>query len=83
MGIAKFAGKLCKLDGEMTVQAAAEVAGEAVLMYRRVVAVLHSQPTWDVVAGRSSNEGSTGNWLSTEEELIVMRLVVEQHAHRG
>lgn len=45
MGIAKSAGKVGKVSGQMSVQAAAEVAGEGVLMYRRVVAVAHSQPT--------------------------------------
>lgn len=79
--IAKFAGKVFKVEGDMSVQAAAEVAGEAVLMDCRVVAVVHSQPTWDVVAGRSCSEVSTENWLSAEEELIAVGLVLEQHAH--
>lgn len=79
MGIAKFAGTVGKVAGEMSVQAASEVAGEAILMYRRFVTVIHSQPTWDVVAGSRSDSGSPGNWLSREEELVVMGLVLEQH----
>lgn len=34
----------------MSVQAAAEVAGEGLLMYRRVVGMAHFQPTRDAVA---------------------------------
>lgn len=82
MGLAKFGGKIVKVGGSMSLEAAGDVAGEAVLMYRRWVAVAHSQPTWNVVAGRGSGAGSDDNWLSAEEELIVMGLVLE-HDHRG
>lgn len=40
MGIAKFAGKVGRVSGQISVQATAEVAREGVLMYRRVVAHL-------------------------------------------
>lgn len=45
MGLAKFAGKLGKVSGVLSAEAVAEGAGEAVLMYGRFVAVVHTQPT--------------------------------------
>lgn len=78
MGIVKFTGKLAKVGGKLlTVEAAGEVAGEAVLMFSRFVAVIHSQPTWNVAVGHRSAPGVGGNWLTREEELIVMGLVLE------
>lgn len=44
-------------------------------MYRRFMAVAHSQPTWEVMTGRGDHEMSNGNWLTAEEELIVMGLM--------
>lgn len=52
-------------------------AGEAVLMYSRFMAVVYSQPTWDVVTGLCTGEGLNGNRLSAEEELMVMGLLLE------
>lgn len=56
------------------------MAGEALLMYSRVVAVLHPHPTSDLEASRG--RGATvpavgGNLLTAEEELIVIGLVLE------
>lgn len=83
MGVAKFAGKVGKVGGKlMTVEAAVEVGGEAVLMYSRFMGVVHSQPTWDVVTGRSSDATFNGNRLSAEEELLVMGLLLEKEYRR-
>lgn len=78
MGVAKFTAKLAKVGGQLlTVVAAGEVAGEAVLMYSRYMAVVNSQSTWEVRAVRTSAAVCDENRLSPEEELIVMGLVVD------
>lgn len=83
MGIAKFAGKVGKVGGQlMTVEAAVEVRGEAVLMYTRFMGVVHSQPTWDVGFGPSSGAMFNGNCLTAEEELLVMGLLLEKEYRR-
>lgn len=78
MGTAKFAGKLAKVSGQLfTLVAAGEVAGEAVLMYSRYMAIVNSQPTWTVIAVRDSATSWDENRLSAEEKLMIMGLVVD------
>lgn len=45
MGIAKLLGKVGKVGGNINVNAAGEVAGEAVIIYSRYEVVVHSKPT--------------------------------------
>lgn len=83
MGIAKFAGKVGKVGGQlMTVEAAVGVGGEAVLMYTRFMGVVRSQPTWNVGSGPSSGAMFNGNCLTAEEELLVIGLLLEKEYRR-
>lgn len=78
MGVAKFTAKLAKVGGQLlTVVAAGEVAGEAVLMFSRYMAVVNSQSAWEVRAVRTSAVVCDENRLSPEEVLIVMGMVVD------
>lgn len=55
------------------------VAGEVVLIYSRLLMVVHSQPTWEVMAGCRGTGRAGVNSGSREEELLFLGLVLEIH----
>lgn len=86
MGLAKLVEKVGTVVEKMNVAAAGEMAGEALLMYSRMVAVLHPHPTSHLEAGRGSGAtvpGVGGSLLTAEEELIVIGLAVDFSDHRS
>lgn len=78
MVLGKLAGKVAKVGGQkFTIGVLGEFSGEGMLMFCRFLAVIKSQAKWKIPSVGSIDGSDDGNWLSKEEELLVMGFVLD------